>query len=858
MNVLYLQQCNKSNADQVGGKALGLGELIRFGLPVPAGFSVTTNAYRQSVVSISEDIATILEQIGCTETDQSASEKIIALFNDSLLSDELASEIEQAYLSLGGEGKVPVAVRSSATAEDTEDASFAGQQDTYLWIIGIEAVKHHIVRCWASLFTDRAIGYRARQQAPVEDLAMGVVVQRMVPAESAGVMMTLDPVSGDRSCIYIESAFGLGESVVGGGVEPDRFHVLKNPLKIKSKTIASKKIAYRFTEGAQGAKKVELTTVDQDTPSLSEEESIKLARLGMDVEQAFGKPMDVEWAIGRNSEGERDIYLVQARPETVWSNRPVVERMEDIIGRNDAWDTIHTVPDSDKHWSRTNIGEAMPGVQTPLSWSIWGPSAQCLREASFRMGIFSRGEREIKSPDESYYQCFYGRPALWLRNNVVIGDRMPGTTGPAMVESFLGRVPEDIQFNPTKRRYPIIIPKLLYHFITIPGKLKRLSDDYDRWWQSTLTRIPDLNYEELTQLFYEAKARHWEAKINQTVASMGLVQPLFIFLGRLAANTGMESVMELGAASGNKEIELPNDIWRVSRGEISIDQLVRQHGFHGPAEGELESLVWREDHSALMRMVDQYSRKDDRFAPAQREQEADKKHQSIEAEVLAKVAFWKRPYVSMMLKFVREYLPLRGVCKASFVQGFDGCRACARRMGELLQEEDRIERAEDVFYLTLDELCTAFPVNAKELISLRRARRLVYQQTSLPESWKGMPDVSSITSKVSDAVAGEVISGLGVSQGVVEGKARVLMTPDFGQVEENEILVTPTTDPSWSSIMFVSSAVVVDIGGALSHAAVVAREMNIPCVVNTHDGSARIKTGDMIRVNGTSGLVEIL
>jgi pyruvate,water dikinase len=254
------------------------------------------------------------------ETQQQAAEQIHQLFERSTPSTELQAAIVAAHAELCRRSAAepqPCAVRSSATAEDLADASFAGQQETYLWILGAEQVVEHVVRCWASLFTPQAIAYRAHRQQPVTDLAMGVVVQCMVPAEAAGVMLTLDPITGDRSHITIEAAYGLGAAVVNGEVTPDRYGVDKVLLEIRSRSISPKTVAYRFDPSVQGTRLEPVPAPLQTQPCLGDEEVLELARLGKRMEQAAGRPQDLEWAIGP----DRAIFLLQARPETIWSQK---------------------------------------------------------------------------------------------------------------------------------------------------------------------------------------------------------------------------------------------------------------------------------------------------------------------------------------------------------------------------------------------------------------------------------------------------------------------------------------------------------------------------------------------------------
>jgi phosphoenolpyruvate synthase/pyruvate phosphate dikinase len=293
-HIRWLEECDAEAAPLVGGKAVGLGHLVRQGHRVPPGFAVTTAAHREA----------------------------LAGGGPGRIGPALAGEIAAAYRRLGGTADAPVAVRSSATAEDTAEASFAGQQDTYLWVRGPEAVVDHVARCWAGLHTDRAVAYRARMGVPDDELGMGVVVQTMVPAEAAGVLLTLDPLTGDRSQVTIEAAYGLGTAVVEGEVTPDRFAVDKVTLELRSRSIGEKAFAYRFDPAAGRVARVEVPQAERARSCLDDGEVAELAALGKRIEQALGAPQDVEWAVGPGPSGGREPWLLQARPETVWSRRP--------------------------------------------------------------------------------------------------------------------------------------------------------------------------------------------------------------------------------------------------------------------------------------------------------------------------------------------------------------------------------------------------------------------------------------------------------------------------------------------------------------------------------------------------------
>ncbi len=320
--VFPLDGCGPHLAEVVGGKAVGLGSLLREGLRVPPGFALGTHAYREFVseTGLDREIHLILEGADSIEAQAEASARIGSLFEERQLPDPLRDALENAYVELGAE--LPVAVRSSAISEDAAEASFAGEHETYLWMVGAEAVSRAVLRCWASLFSPQALSYFRRFSLRADETAMAVVVQAMVASEAAGVMITIDPVTGDRSQIAIEGSYGLGQAVVAGEVSPDRYFVDKVTLEIRSRTLSAKHFAYGFDPEMGAVSPREVPTEEQELPCVSDDEVVAVAALGKRIEQALGAPQDVEWAIGPGASGERELFLLQTRPETVWSNRP--------------------------------------------------------------------------------------------------------------------------------------------------------------------------------------------------------------------------------------------------------------------------------------------------------------------------------------------------------------------------------------------------------------------------------------------------------------------------------------------------------------------------------------------------------
>lgn len=326
--VCWLEECTKDSVPLVGGKNASLGELINAGVRVPPGFAVTTDAFHRFVGESGgrDEIRALLRTVA--EQDIAALEAVSGEVRSRVESlpfpAELADRIGAFYQQLAVRCAMtdpPVAVRSSATAEDLPNASFAGQQDTFLWIRGVEELLASVRRCISSLFTARALVYRKRMAFDPVSVALSVGVQRMVHAAAAGVMFTLSPLTGDRSTLVIDSNFGFGESVVSGEVTPDHFIVNKVMLQVVKRIISRKTICYALDPHGNGCRRVELPEERQTAASISDDEAVELAGVGKYVEQHYGRPMDIEWAIDRNMpEGER-LFILQARPETTWGNR---------------------------------------------------------------------------------------------------------------------------------------------------------------------------------------------------------------------------------------------------------------------------------------------------------------------------------------------------------------------------------------------------------------------------------------------------------------------------------------------------------------------------------------------------------
>ena len=523
----------------------------------------------------------------------------------------------------------------------------------------------------------------------------------------------------------------------------------------------------------------------------------------------------------------------------------------------DPRDPVHNDSPPELFWTTTNAGEAMPGIQTPLSYTVWADAGRLGFEGALRaMGVLGDSEPLPAPPVHG----FYGRGVMSVEVLRMIGDRMSGATGEQVVSGMIGFVPEGMTFAPTRRYAAAVARRFPATFVRVPSMLRAFVPEQDAWWRRSAFEVAGFTDKARVRAFLsEAFERHERATVTQCIAVFGGVQPVHDAIEQAAARFGADYASVLTSPVGGAEMEVVADIWRASRGALSVEDVARRHGFHGPVEGEIASRVWRDDPTPLDLLVSRYRARPDREDPALAQERRIAVRASAERAFLAGVPVAARPAVRGLLALGRKRLHLRGVCKRSMLQGFDGIRAGARRLGDLLAADGRLDRPDDIFYLTKDELRRpSLPADARALVDLRRERHALYAQWALPVNFAGVPSPLRVSETAAPDPARTVITGIGVSAGIVEGSRGWCSTRASATSSDGEVLIAPTTDPSWSSVMFISAGLVVDIGGALSHAAVVARELGIPCVVNTLDGTAQIRTGDRVRVDGRAGTVEIL
>jgi phosphohistidine swiveling domain-containing protein len=531
------------------------------------------------------------------------------------------------------------------------------------------------------------------------------------------------------------------------------------------------------------------------------------------------------------------------------------------LSRNE--DPIHCSACSpDTAWSTINAGEAIPGVVTPLTWSFFGDSTdRAIKQTFCDMGVMP--QRQVvagATPEVRMWDTFFGRAAANLNMFRWVGDGMPGTSGDAIEEQIFGQVRPGVTSRARIERYPVVAVKMPRAALKMTGRLRSEVAPVPEFWQGAVRPGGLAGATSARTALAEAHSRFEAVMVPHTLAAM-LCQALYEQLRRaaeLASLPGLELRLITGYGQ-MAETDVVADLWEVSRERLSLDEFVRRHGYHGPDEGELSAPVWRLRRDPLERLLEAYRAQGEEHSPRTIERERGREREEAERELLAALPRLRRAPTAQVMKIAAKLIPLRGTGKAAFLQCVDVAREAARVLGAELAAGEVLERAEDAFMLTVDELLAeAAPAGIGELAAARRARHQQYRGLDIPDLFYGVPVPFEIgTEEIGEL--GDLITGTAVSPGVVTGRARVLLDPRADEpLEQDEILVCRTTDPSWASAMMVASALVIDIGGPISHGAIVARELGVPCAIGTRNAVKRIATGDLIEVDGGTGEVRIL
>jgi pyruvate,water dikinase len=531
---------------------------------------------------------------------------------------------------------------------------------------------------------------------------------------------------------------------------------------------------------------------------------------------------------------------------------------------------VHMHTGASTRWTTVNFAEAIQGVQKPLGWAMWDLSMEAsIRLAFGALGVLARSEVPVPdSADERLSGIFFGRAAGNVDVFHLLGDRMPGSTGDGLEEKLFGKEPDPN--GPARkplaayRRYPIVavsMPRAARRSAKLLGPMRA---EYRQWWQRSVLDRPPADLAGAQQLYRDAADRFVEVGKHHALVSL-LANALLEQLDAIAEQGTGDALLAMNLATGYgsmEETELIEDLWLAAHGRLELDQVIRRHGYHGPDEGELSSRTWREDRTPLESIVRSYMR-NDLANPREREARQIKRRQETELRVLSGLSGFKRPGARLTMRLAGVYIPQRELGKASFLHALDAARCAARVGGGELADSGVLADPEDVFFLTGEEFLAGPDASIRDVIAERKERHERYRTLELPPAFTGPPtpipiEVAEISAN-GDAPshAESELHGIGIVGDKVTGRARVIHDPNDADLDPGDILVCVTTDPSWTPLFMLAEALVIDTGGAMSHGAIVARELGVTCVINTVTGTRDIPDGATITVDGSSGLVSI-
>jgi phosphohistidine swiveling domain-containing protein len=866
----WFDEIRKDDIALAGGKGANLGELSRAGLPVPPGFVITTAAYDafvksndigDMIVGRASAVARAEEPAGFEEV----AEGIRALFSGGKVPEEMTEEIRASYEELSEDGESALAVRSSATAEDLPGASFAGQQETYLNVRGAEALLEAVKNCWSSLWTARAMAYRARQGIDPATVSLAVVVQRMVESEAAGVMFTANPSNGRRDQATISAAWGLGESVVSGSVTPDSIVVEKESGRVISRETANKEVMIVYTEGGTAERPVPEALHRQ--PVLDDGAAATLTRYGATIEHHYGTPQDIEWALAGG-----EFFIVQSRPITA-----VPEPMADPP-------TDWSVPVPKGTYWRASIVEQMPDPLSPLfadlAYRSVPRSLDKLIEELLGSGVFREGDLAFPTIN-GYAYYYYSLGAFWrLLVNTPSAFRLFTGSGEG---SGVMRWREYARprYARTVGEWEARPPADLSAKELLAGA-RELLDAGTEYYTSVQTIIP-LAYlsEALVTAFYNRLVRRegdppaqifllgfdsMPIRAEKSLYDLGVWSREHPDLARALVGTSSEQILNLLHAE-ESPAGVDREAWHEwrSRFQVHLDR-------YGHAVYNLDFVnpVPADDPAPLFDTLKFYLRGEGQN-PRERQRRTATRREEATREVLERLGATRRNLFSRLLKWAQDVAPMREDALADVGLAWPVMRRMLLELGRRLVEAGAVEKRSDVFWLHRDEvekMAASLDASETRLASLadtvdqrkmlwRGQRRVTPPQLLPRDSW--LMVFEGLMPAASEEQTGDTIKGVAASAGKVTAPARVLSGPeDFGQMQPGEVLVAGITTPAWTSLFTMASAVVTDIGGPLSHSSIVAREYAIPAVLGTGVATRRIQSGQNVRVDGEAGTVTLL
>ncbi|MFD5476391.1 rifamycin-inactivating phosphotransferase [Streptomyces hawaiiensis] len=860
--VLDLQEIDETRLAVVGGKGAHLGALSRIaGIRVPGGFCVTTDAFRR-IVTQAPSIEELLDRLSRADPDdreaiRTLSARIRRTIEGIAVPDDLAAAITGALARLGE--RTACAVRSSATAEDLPTASFAGQQDTYLNVIGPTAILQHVSRCWASLFTERAVTYRRRNGIDHRTVHMAVVVQRMVFPHAAGILFTADPVTGNRKTATVDAGFGLGEALVFGLVNPDVFKVRDG--EVVAKTIAAKQRAVQALP-AGGTQETVVDARRQEQPSLTDEQAVRLVRLGRRIEAHFGRPQDIEWCLADDG-----FQIVQSRPIT----------------------TLFPIPESgdQDHHIYVSVGhqQMMTDPMKPLGLSMWKLTAMApMTEAGGR--LFVDATRALATPaSRAGLLDLVGRGDPLTRDALeTVLDRDdfvpllpdPGPSGPpadgppAPIETdpaIVTRLIERSQASLAALRRdigtktgPALFDFLLEAFeehkrvLSDPLSLRAIMAGMEAtWWLNDNLHewLGEKNAADTLTLSAPGNVTSEMGLALLDVADVIRPHPEVVaFLQNVEGDSFLDELAKLAGGIEARD---------------AIETYLDRYGMRCAGEIDITRPRWRERPGTLVPAILDNVRNFEPGAAQRRfeqgRQEAWKKEQDVLTRLRAlPEGESKADETKRMIDRVRTFIGYREYPKYGIVSRYFVYKEALLAEAGRLTQADLLRDKEDIFYLTFQELHdvvrSSKPVDDR-LIQQRKDAFQAYHALTPPRVLTSDGETLNGAYRRDDVPDGALI-GLPVSGGTIEGRARVVLDMAQADLEAGDILVTAYTDPSWSPLFVGIAGLVTEVGGLMTHGAVIAREYGLPAVVGVDQATRLIRDGQRIRVHGTDGYIEIL
>lgn len=875
------------NLAVLGGKGRSLASMLASGFPVPDGFHVKTSAYQEFVVSngLQDRLSSLAKpkaKNGSLSFDD-ASSTIRALISRGNIPAKIQTEIAAAYEAFTD---LPMAVRSSATAEDLPDLSFAGQQDTYLNVSGIPTLLEAVRKCWASLWTTRAISYRHQMAIPHEEIAMAVVVQRMVAADVSGVLFTANPATGERGEIIVNASYGLGEAIVSGQVTPDAYVVERDTLTVSEVTLGAKEQMV-IANGNQGVHLANVDSARRTTESLTRDQLAHLARLAISVEAHFqGQPQDIEWLFAAG-----ELWLLQSRPITNLPPHPL---------KNVRWDP----PEPGAYLGRSQLVEHLPEPVSPLFEDL---HMRRSLQHFWGLNLTARKRHDFEDTQP---------PASFVVQTTINGYAYRHLGEPPSTGRVPGRVRSRNSWLSTPltrlRRYALMLRMYVWfvpqwRYFSLPRYLREI----DRW-----SRL-DPRSASVEQLWKgirrmsQADARYWYrgGVWNAFALTRGFEFQLHDFLQKHSAGqfTSGQFLSGLRSIAVDSQLALwdiaelirsdetlyarvietpPRLLAMVLRADPdsvrvreALDDYLKLYGhqiftldFSEPSHGEspqqimqsLQSLVLQEDYD-----------------PLERQHQLTTRRKTAEAKASAYFRGKLKWQFRWLLWKARHFYPNREAAMFHMGKAWTVLRPLASELGERLTAAGTLGNADDIYYLTTDELGRAIralvaarQVRARGLSSIdpaigeyrtlavtRRELREARKRLTAPFHVPGPPPWGkgpSDTDREETQDGANVLKGSPVSPGKVTARASLVMSPDqFDHMLPGTILVCPTTTPAWTQLFPQAVGLVTNIGGILAHGSIVAREYGIPAVLGIVGATEKIQHGQLITVDGDRGVVTI-